>query len=267
MVADELYALPPVDFVSARDDRASEATAEGDRSLAAAIRKLRRPTVSAWLANLLVRERSDQVTELLELGDAMRQAQTKLDGDDLRRMSATRRQLMSALVDAAREIAHEHGDLVNESVVREIESTLDAALADSTAAEALRSGSLTKALRYAGFGSVDPTVVEAAPISGRSKAAISGRSRSTSDHEPIKTDQVLAACKASVADAKKAAVNAERQLTTAHREGVRLEQRVSVLQRNVAVLQKDLDRVRRTEREHRGTGILRERTSRELRSD
>ncbi len=45
--ADELYALPPGDFRAARDERADEARAAGDKELAAAIRKLRRPTVSA----------------------------------------------------------------------------------------------------------------------------------------------------------------------------------------------------------------------------
>jgi hypothetical protein len=71
-VADELYGLPPDAFTPTRDTRAADARSAGDRGLAAAITKLRRPTTGAWLANLLARERSDQVSELLDLGAEMR---------------------------------------------------------------------------------------------------------------------------------------------------------------------------------------------------
>jgi len=54
-VADELYALAPAAFTAARDEQASQARASGDADLAGAIKKLRRPTVSAWLVNLLAR--------------------------------------------------------------------------------------------------------------------------------------------------------------------------------------------------------------------
>jgi hypothetical protein len=52
---DELYALRPQEFTAARDARAAEARRAGDRELADRIRALRRPTLSAWAGNLLVR--------------------------------------------------------------------------------------------------------------------------------------------------------------------------------------------------------------------
>ena len=67
-VVNELYGLLPEDFAAGRKARAGEAQAAGNRSLAVAIRQLRRPTTSAWLANLLVRERPEEITALLELG-------------------------------------------------------------------------------------------------------------------------------------------------------------------------------------------------------
>src|SRR4029450_10780087 len=82
-VADELYAPPPPEFRTARDEQARQARAAGDADLAEAIKKLRRPTVSAWLVNLLIREAPGQVRELLELGESLREAQQALAGDQL----------------------------------------------------------------------------------------------------------------------------------------------------------------------------------------
>ena len=65
-VADELYALAPRDFVAARDARSKEAKAAGDPDAAKQIAALRKPTVVAWVANLLVRRRADDVEPLLE---------------------------------------------------------------------------------------------------------------------------------------------------------------------------------------------------------
>ena len=70
-VADELYGLRPADFTSARDAKAAEARTSGDRQLATQIKALRRPTTSAWLANLLARTRSEQVTQLLDMGESL----------------------------------------------------------------------------------------------------------------------------------------------------------------------------------------------------
>src|SRR6478735_10130604 len=51
-IAVELYALPPDDFTSARNARAAAA----DRSLAARVKTLRKPTAAAWAVDLLARD-------------------------------------------------------------------------------------------------------------------------------------------------------------------------------------------------------------------
>lgn len=154
-VADELYGLSPRNFVAVRDTRAADARRSGDRSLAAEIKALRRPTTSAWLANCLVRERDDDIGRLLELGAAMREAQTLLAGEDLRQLSRRRHQTVRALSGEARRLASDAGTTVSEDVVRELEGTLEAALADAAAGEVLRAGRLTTALDYSGFAPVD----------------------------------------------------------------------------------------------------------------
>src|SRR2546429_1916113 len=151
-VADELYALAPAAFTAARDEQAGQARASGDADLAGAIRKLRRPTVSAWLVNLLAREDGGQVDDLLELGQSLREAQRALDGDRLRDLSTQRRRLVAALTQEAQRLAAQAGQAVSAQVEREVQDTLEAALADQGMADAVRSGRLTKALSYAGLG-------------------------------------------------------------------------------------------------------------------
>src|SRR2546429_219670 len=96
-VADKLYALPPDEFVPARDEESARAKKAGDRELAAHIAKLRRPTVGAWLVNLLAHECPDLMAQLMRLGEQMRTAQRNLRGDELRELSQQRREMVTAL--------------------------------------------------------------------------------------------------------------------------------------------------------------------------
>ena len=151
-MAEELYALSPGDFTAARDERVAQARTSGDRDLARAIGALRRPTVSAWLVNQLVRESGDQVGELLALGESLRQAQQDLAGEQVRELSAQRRRLVAALVTEAKRLAERDGRPVGLQVEREVDATLQAALADADAAAAVRAGCLASPLSYAGLG-------------------------------------------------------------------------------------------------------------------
>ncbi|HXA34544.1 MAG TPA: hypothetical protein VNV87_20000 [Acidimicrobiales bacterium] len=154
-IADELYGLLPTEFVSARDRHVAEARHAGDRDLAAEVKKLRRPTSGAWLANLLVRERRADLGSLLELGATMRRAQSRLAAADMRQLSRERRQSVTRLVGEATDLARDVGLSPTESSVRELEGTLEAAVADAEAAEALRSGQLVTPISYSGLGPVD----------------------------------------------------------------------------------------------------------------
>jgi len=151
-VADELYGLAPTEFRTARDERARQARAAGDADLAEAIKRLRRPTVSAWLVNLLVREAPGQIRELLELGASLREAQQALAADRLRDLSGQRRQLITALSREAKRLAAEASQSLSAQVEHEVQDTLEAALADSSIADAVGSGRLTRGLSYAGLG-------------------------------------------------------------------------------------------------------------------
>jgi hypothetical protein len=159
-VAEELYGLLPDEFVAGRDAAVAAAREQGDRELAKAIGRLRRPTKAAWLANLLARHRPAQLEGLLGLAGGLADAQRTLDGAALRQLTAKRHQFVAAMAREAGRLAQAAGDPAAESVLRELQGILDAALARPEIAEQVRSGKLTRTLSYTGFGpESDPDAV------------------------------------------------------------------------------------------------------------
>jgi hypothetical protein len=151
-VADELYAARPDEFIPLRDEAVARAKEAGDRDLARAIGRLRRPTRAAWLSNLLARQRPDQLEGLLGLAAGLADAQRTLDGAQLRQLGSQRRKLVSAVAQEAARLARAQHEPVNESLLREMQDILDAALADPEIADEVRSGRLTRTVSYSGFG-------------------------------------------------------------------------------------------------------------------
>jgi hypothetical protein len=152
-VVARLYSVPPDEFIAERDDAVGAARRAGDKELAARIGKLRKPTIAAWLVNLLSHQRPDRIGELLALGADLRDAQRELRGDALRQLSLRRRATISALAREARDLAVAAGRPVRDKLpLAEVEQTLTAALADAYIAGEVRAGTLTKPMDYAGFG-------------------------------------------------------------------------------------------------------------------
>ena len=118
--------------------------------------RLRRPTVSAYVLNLLVRDQPEVGEQLVALGEELRRAQEELSGPALRQLAAQRHQLVGALVRSARGIAAAAGHPVSQAVAYELEQTLHAALADPAVAAAVGSGRLTKAASRTGFDATPP---------------------------------------------------------------------------------------------------------------
>jgi hypothetical protein len=163
-VADELYGLLPDEFIGGRDAAVTAARERGDRELAKAINRLRRPTRAAWLANLLARHRAPQLEGLLGLAAGLADAQRTLDGTALRQLSSKRNQLVAAMAREAGRLAQDAGDPAAESVLRELQGILEAALARPEIAEQVRSGRLTRTVSYTGFGpDAAPDAVPAPP--------------------------------------------------------------------------------------------------------
>ncbi|MGQ5633391.1 MULTISPECIES: hypothetical protein [unclassified Streptomyces] len=181
-VADELYGLRPEDFVAARDRRALEARKAGDQALAKRIGALRRPSLAAWVSNLLVRRRPEEVQPLLELGEELRRAHRELDGPQLRKLARRQSEVIGALGRQARRLAAEAGRPVGEGVQREVEETLHAVLAAPETGREWAAGRLVKPLASTfGFPEADEALLESRPVTtegktpGKAEEAAGGR--------------------------------------------------------------------------------------------
>ncbi|WCN82284.1 hypothetical protein [Micromonospora sp. LH3U1] len=152
----QLYRTPPDRFVAARDAAVAEARRAGDPTTARQLARLRRPTVAAWLVNLLAIRRPELVADLVQLADALRTAQRELRGPRLRELSAQRRAVVGALVAEVRKLAAAEPDAppAGRLPLAEVEATLNAAFSDAEVAEQVRAGRLLRAASYAGFGEV-----------------------------------------------------------------------------------------------------------------
>ena len=129
-VVHELYGLPPGEFTGRRDALAAQAKKDGDADLAKQVRTLRRPTASAAVMNRLVREHPETLADYLDLGEQLREAQSNLSGDDLRRLGQERQKAAAALVRRATALAD---GPVSPAVRAELDATLLAAVADPAA--------------------------------------------------------------------------------------------------------------------------------------
>ncbi len=215
-VADELYGLPASDFTAARNAAAKAAKSAKQSDLAADITALPKPSTSAWVVNQLVRQHPQDVDALLELGDDLRAAERARDPDRIRSLSRERNLRVPALAKQARALAEELGQSVSAAVADEIETTLTAALATEEFGTAVRSGRLTRALVWAGFGEMPAlaTLVAVPTPEAGQKAAPKAESKPESKPETgsgKSSAKDRAAAKAAVkAAAEEAAREAER---------------------------------------------------------
>jgi hypothetical protein len=254
--ADELYGLLPAEFTAARDERAREAKAAGDGDAAAQIKKLAKPTVSAWLVNQLIRNTAAQMGELFELGQALHEAQRELDGDRMRELSAQRRQVIGALVPEAARIAAQASQPASAAVLSEVRATLEAALADPAAVEAVRSGRLTKGLAYAGLGEIDPGAVAVARpsgTSGSSRANPAGQQRAASRAADAaqRAQEAVSAAQADVATAEATVDEAEQRIAALADQRQFVRRRIERLEQEQREAQAEDGRLGRESRQAR----------------
>jgi hypothetical protein len=153
--ADALYAASAADFIATRNELAKQLKADGDQLGSTRLKALRKPTVAAWVTNLVAHELPDELDDLLALGDEFREATADLDGDRLRDLTPKRHKLLDKLAKEASRLAEKQGQKVSADVGQKLRETLDAALVDPAAGDAVREGRLSSALRHVGFGVVD----------------------------------------------------------------------------------------------------------------
>ncbi|MFI5696703.1 hypothetical protein ACIA58_32920 [Kribbella sp. NPDC051586] len=233
--ADALYAAPAADFIATRNELAKQLKADGDPVGSTRLKALRKPTVAAWITNLVARKAPDELDDLLALGDEFREATADLDGDRLRELTPKRHQLLDKLAKEASRLAAEDGQKMSADVGQKLRETLDAALVDPAAGDAVREGRLSSALRHVGFGVVDengePSNVT--PLTDERRQAARDRR---------KTQQAETDAAQEAADEKAAAAREEKEREEAERAKARqaFEEAVAAAQEAEAKVE-DLD--------------------------
>ncbi len=218
----ELYGLIPTQFTAARDAKASEARQAGRPELSSSLKKLRKPSVGAWLANILVLEQASDVEGLIDLGVELRAPKHKLEGEQIRRVSKEKGDAVSKLMREAKSKASRMGQPVSAAALQELEGTLEAAFADPRAAEDLRRGHLSRGLHYSGLGFTAPTQTVSP---SHTKGPVSTRSSRS------KTDLIAA----------------QRNLDKANRKVEQADAAVKKARRAVAAAADELTRLKSTE--------------------
>lgn len=247
-ILDELYAVLPEEFVATRNDRAVAARKAGDPSLAEKIRKLQKPSAAAWLVNMLVQHRRQEIDQVLELGAALRRAQEDLDSGQLRRLNRQRRDRVAAVAATGQALATQLGHPITAPALAEVEQTLHAAMADPDAAAVVRSGRLSRGLSSTGWGPVDLSDAAAVPT-------IESDPTRAKDQPKAKKPQA-AARRAGLVEAKRASAVAERNRERVEEERAELQRRIDELGSRKAQVITELatlrDQVEALEQERRG---------------
>ncbi|MBC8989198.1 MULTISPECIES: hypothetical protein [Micromonospora] len=256
----QLYATPPDRFVAARDAAVAQARQSGDPRTAREIAKLRRPTVAAWLVNLLAIRRPELVADLSQLAESLRAAQRDLRGGTLRELSAQRRAVVGALVAEVRRLAATEpaAPPAGRLPLGEVEATLNAALSDTEVAEQVRAGRLLRASHYAGFGEV-PRPQLRLVTGGEEAPVVPDRSAERADARRARDERAARAERAGrrrtatreLTRARTDLDRAEKELAAAdaaERDGAatldRIETELAELERRRAVAEQELSRAR-----------------------
>lgn len=233
-IGDEIYLLPPAQFVAARNAHAAALKKAGDRELAAQVTALRRPTTLGWLVNLVALRNPDLVESWFAFGEELRQAQTGLVGGEVRRLATDRRALQTELLRAVAALAAEAGH-TGPIPTNEVSTTFTTALADPEVAAQVRAGRVLGAASYAGFGQSPEETWGEAPAPPERRPAAPEEERPAPLPEP---DPEVEAARDALADAQDQLERARVEETAAKRDLDELTEQLVELEARVREAQR-----------------------------
>jgi hypothetical protein len=237
---DELYRGHPEEFVAARNELARELRAAGDRDAAERIKKLRRPSVAAWLINRTALSSPEPLEEFADASLQLQEAQARaLDGDegavdDWRAAAARERAASGAVVEAAASLARADGHPAGRRALELVAETLQAAAGDADLRDRVLRGRVEReqAATTLGTPSVGPTSRRSPGTRKRREATLARREleRLTEELEDAaareermresvdRTTETLRDEKARLAEAKRETASLRRQVKAAERK-------------------------------------------------
>jgi hypothetical protein len=155
---DDLYREHPERFVAGRDQLARDLRDAGDRDEAQRVKKLRRPTVGAWLINRAALEAPERLEEFADASRRLEEAQARaLEGKDegaaeWRTAAARERDAIGAVIDVAERLAREAGYPASGQALELVDGTLRAATGDAELRERVVRGRVERERSAATLG-------------------------------------------------------------------------------------------------------------------
>ena len=157
---DELFALPPAQFVRARNALADRLKRAGRPEQAAEVKRLSRPSATVWAINRTARDAPKSVAEMIDAVSRLERAQAGHSPDLHEAIERERRARGRVLQLALSRLAE--GGHASAETVRRLSSTLLGAAGDRTARAALTRGRLTEDRQAAGFDLLAATPIRPA---------------------------------------------------------------------------------------------------------
>ncbi len=213
------------------------------------MKTLKKPSVGAWAVNLLVRRETEQIDQVLTLAESLRAAAEALDGAELRALTKQRRQLTSALTTRARQLALEHGTRLTQAVADQVEGTLNAAMLDAGAADAVRTGMLVTTLSATGVDEQTWASAIAVPEALGTRIAPAEAASGPALHVVPENkrllretaEEALAEAEADLKAASKAAAKAEKAVADLQGKRFQLRSEIDELQRRIDALEDKIE--------------------------
>ena len=228
---DALFKLPYAEFTGARNELAARLKREGRANDSNLIKKLTKPSISAWAVNQLHWKHREAFDRLLSSSQRFRQSQTSHPATrmaDLRGSLDARREALSQLSDLAAVLLREAGHNPTPDTIHRITTTLEALSAHATLSGGPTPGRLTEDVDPPSFASLaslipsidttkrneEPTRVTPSQKSGGAaaktrQATSSGKAQKVSEPEETRRARIAAA-KVSLQEAKKSLTEAQR---------------------------------------------------------
>lgn len=212
---DQLYSAPPEEFVLTRARLERELRDAGEADAAAAIKRLRKPSLGVWAVNRLAREEPDAVGELIDATERVRGAQHEMlqggNADALREEARNRQALLDELVEQATHLLVGHAP--NPRTYRDdVANLLEAASIDPEAINLLRAGHLARTLTPpAGFDALG----EAPSAPNRPRTAAPSTAPRKQRREVERAQRDVEAAQQRAGEAAQAAEDADAEATSA----------------------------------------------------
>jgi hypothetical protein len=232
----DLYAVPPADFVRARNSVAARLRKAGRSEEAGEVQRLRKPSPALWAVNRLAGEAPGELTDLVKAVERLQGAQLKA-GPGLAEATTRQRTALEQLVTRARGLLTGAGLAATPAVLGKVSATIVGAVVDPQARADLQRGRLTEERSAPGFDAFGLRPVLREPRRDRAAPRDGEAVRPAPAAGPAGPDRRARA------DARRARAAADREARAAGRRAAQLERQAARRQRRADQAARAVERI------------------------